>query len=266
MDTQGHRGARGLAPENTIEGFLLAAEMGVTTLEMDVVISADLQVLVSHEPFFSPEICLDPSGNPISYDSVINIYHLTYSEISQFDCGNLPHPRFPNQQKMKTVKPLLSAVIDIVEKLHRSHLRYNIELKSKAETDNLFHPEPEAFVQLVVDIIEKKGIGERVTIQSFDFRILQIINRKYPNTQLALLIENRIPWRSNLDSLGFVPAIYSPDYQLLSRSIVKEIQETGMKVIPWTVNAPEDIEKMLSWGVDGIISDYPDRVIEKTKK
>ena len=270
MDIQGHRGARGLAPENSLPAFIMAAELGVTTLELDLVVSKDNQLVVSHEPFFSSVFCLDTYGNPIPEDSVINMYELTYEEIKQFDCGSIQNPRFPEQKQINTIKPLLSDVIDSVESYSKgknlSPLRYNIELKTKKQTDAIFHPSPEIFSDLVFDLVKKKGILNRITIQSFDFRTLQYFKKEYPHVQLALLIENEQSWKTNIDSLGFKPEIYSPYYQLLSQEIVKEIQGTGMKVIPWTVNDFDELNKVLAWEVDGIITDYPDRALTLTKK
>lgn len=269
LDVQGHRGARGLMPENSIPAFLLATELGVTTLELDLSVSRDGKLVVSHEPYFSPAFCLDPSGSEIPSDSVINMYELTYDEIKEFDCGKLQNPLFIDQQSMSVPKPLLEDVIDTVEsyvmKNTLNPISYNIELKTQLETDNVFHPKPESFSDLVFALITEKGIKERVIIQSFDFRTLQYFNQKYPDIKLALLIENDLSWQTNIDSLGFTPEIYSCYYELLSRNIVRDIQDAGIQVIPWTVNESADIIELLEWNVDGIISDYPDRVLEVIK-
>jgi len=266
IDIQGHRGARGLAPENSIPGFLLAAEMGVSTLELDLVVSKDSQLIVSHEPFFSPEFFLNNIGKAIPEDSIINMYQLTYDEISQFDCGSIGNPRFPDQKNMNVSKPLFSDVIDQVENFikenGRDSIRYNIELKTTKETDSTFHPAPDQFSELVYALIKEKGIIDRSTIQSFDFRTIQYFNEWHPDVTLVLLIENDLDWKANIDSLGFSPEVYSPYYKLLSQEKVKELQGAYMKVIPWTVNETADIKEVLSWDVDGIISDYPDRVLE----
>lgn len=264
VDIQGHRGARGLAPENSIPGFIMAVEMGVTTLELDLVVSGDNQLVVSHEPYFSPHFCLDTDGNPLS-DTVINMYQLDYSQIQAFDCGMKDHPRFPDQKRISVYKPLLSDVIDSVEnhtkRLGRAPLFYNIELKTSAETDSAFHPHPHEFSDFVYDLITEKGIWDRVNIQSFDFRTLQYFNEKYPDVKLAALIEAEDDWETNIEELGFTPEIYSCYYLLLSRKNIKEIQSAGMKVIPWTVNEATEIKKLIDWGVDGIITDYPDRAL-----
>lgn len=270
IEIQGHRGARGLAPENSLSAFILATDLGVNTLELDLVVSKDSQLVVSHEPFFSPEFCLDQNGNQIAEDSIINIYQLTYAEIMRFDCGSKGNPRYPDQKRISVFKPLLSDVIDSIdsytEKKGLKPMLFNIELKTTRETDSTFHPTPDVFSDLVYDLLTEKQVFDRVTIQSFDFRTLQYFNTKYPEVALVLLIENELDWRVNIDSLGFTPEIYSPYYKLVSQEIVKEIQDAGIKVIPWTVNDFADLKEVKEWGVDGIITDYPDRALTITKE
>jgi glycerophosphoryl diester phosphodiesterase len=266
MDIQGHRGARGLMPENSIEGFIKAIDLGVTTLELDLIVSKDNQLIVSHEHFLSPEFCNDLNGNRIEEDTIFNLYELTAEEIKQYDCGSLPHNRFPDQEKLRTYKPTLNEVFDKVESYLSENslplVNYNIELKTSPETDSVFHPSPEVFSDLVYQLITERKLWDRVNIQSFDFRTLKYFHENCPNVKLAVLIEHEASWNKNLEELGFTPEIYSCYFQLLSREQIKQIQDSGMKVIPWTVNEVADIEKMIEWGVDGIISDYPDRVIE----
>lgn len=268
IDIQGHRGARGLAPENSVEGFLMAAEMGVNTLELDLVVSKDGKLVVSHEPYFSPDFCLDTLGNTISEDSLINIYELDYADIRKFDCGSKGNSRFSEQKKISTPKPLLTDVLDTVEGFvltSRPPIFYNIELKTTKETDSIYHPSPAVFSDLVYKSINENNILDKANIQSFDFRTLQYFNEKYPDVRLALLIENNLTWKENIDSLGFTPEIYSCDFELLTKEAVQEIQNAGMKVIPWTVNEISDLNKMFKWEVDGIITDYPDRALNLTR-
>ena len=270
FDIQGHRGARGLAPENSLPAFLVATNMGVNTLELDLVVSKDLKLVVSHEPYFSPVFCRDTLGNEMSKDTVINIYQLNYEDIKKFDCGTLRNPNFPNQKRIPVYKPLLNEVIDSVESFSKNRnlgpMFYNIELKTTKETDLTFHPTPQVFSDLVYDLLSEKDILDRVIIQSFDFRSLQYFNEKYPEVRLALLIANDLPWQANIDSLGFTPEIYSCNYQLLSQESIKEIHSNGMKVIPWTVNDFFDMNRIIAWGVDGIITDYPDRALIVNKR
>ncbi|MDX2049235.1 MAG: glycerophosphodiester phosphodiesterase [Chitinophagaceae bacterium] len=268
FDVQGHRGCRGLMPENTIPAMIKALQLGVTTLEMDAVITKDKQVIVSHEPFFGWEISTTPDGKTFSFkeEKNYNIYRMNYDEVRQWDVGLKPHPRFPQQQKIKAYKPLLAEVIDSAEQyIKASSLQpvdYNIETKSDDATDNTFHPAPEEFVDLLIGVIREKKIEKRVIIQSFDIRTLQVMHRKHPKIRTALLIEgfNKSPIQENLNKLGFTPAIYSPEFLLVNEEMVKFCHEKGMLLIPWTVNDRKNIDRLIQSGVDGIITDYPDLI------
>ena len=264
IDIQGHRGARGILPENSIRGFIKALDLGVNTLEMDLCVTKDGLVIVSHEPFMSSEICLDSERNMISEEEAqdLNIYEMTYEEVRAFDCGSLMHVRFPSQGKVKIVKPLLSDVFGRTEpyiKLNNlGNIRYNIELKSSEETDDIYHPNPEAFSKLVFEQIDGQVDWSRVTIQSFDFRILRYFKQNYPEVELSQLIENEESWEDNVEKLGFTPDVYSCYYQLLTPQVISDMHKEGIKVIPWTINDLAEMQKMIEWGVDGIITDYPD--------
>lgn len=266
---QGHRGARGLMPENTIPSFLEALNHGVTTLELDVVITKDGQVLVSHEPYMSHEICLTPEGETISDEEELkyNIYKMMYTETQQFDCGLKPHPRFPEQKNIKATKPLLKHVIAAAEDHLKSYtlyeVDYNIEIKSVRGEEGKYQPSPEEFSEKVFEIINQYLPWERVVIQSFDFRVLKYWHKKYPHVRLAALVENKKSVETNLKELGFSPSIYSPDFTLLtSQAIIAELKKKKIRVIPWTVNEPADMKRLKAWGVDGIITDYPNRAVE----
>ncbi len=268
IEIQGHRGVRGYAPENTIEGFLKALDYDIDVLEMDVVISGDGQVVVSHEPWFNHDICTKPNGRPalVEEEDAVRMYALNYAQISEYDCGKRGNPDFPEQEKIAARKPLLQDVFRTIE----SHLKennlplvgYNIEIKSRPMWDEVFTPLPAKFTQLVYDDIQKAGLKERVCIQSFDMRSLQALHNIDASMTTALLISNNDGIDQNLKALGFVPDIYSPNYILLNASEVRRLQEKNIRVIPWTVNEKTHIRRVAEWGVDGIISDYPDRVHE----
>jgi len=272
IDVQGHRGCRGLKPENSLPAFEHALELGVTTLELDVVITADSQVVVSHEPFLSHEICSDTSGKRITeaQDKSFNIYKMTYEQLQQFDCGLQPHPRFPNQEKLAVTKPLLRTVIEQAnakaKELNRPLPYFNIETKCTPAGDTIFHPTPGIFTDLLVSVMMETGITERATLQSFDVRTLHYAHQHYPDIQLVLLVENKLGTKANLAELGFTPAVYSCDYNLLTEKDVVELQQQSMQVIPWTVNDTTDMSRLLDWGVDGIITDYPDRLMNLLAK
>ncbi|MEL6672611.1 MAG: glycerophosphodiester phosphodiesterase family protein [Bacteroidota bacterium] len=267
IDVQGHRGCRGLLPENTIPAFLRALDIGVQTLEMDVVITKDGQVLLSHEPFMSHEICADPDGKEITEENERewNIYQMTLEEVQECDCGSKKHPRFPEQENSPVEKPTLAAVIAAAEAHAQQKGRpapmYNIETKSTPAGDSVFHPAPAEFVDRLVKVMQEGGIVERSTIQSFDVRTLQYAHEAYPDIRLVLLVENEDGAAANLENLGFVPEVYSPYFQFVDSALVDFCAEKKMALIPWTINEDADIQQMLELGVDGIISDYPDRVV-----
>jgi glycerophosphoryl diester phosphodiesterase len=264
-DKQGHRGCRGLMPENTIPAMLKALDFGVTTLEMDAIVTKDGQVILSHEPFFNHEITTKPDGSFIDEkdERSFNIYQMTYAEVKRFDVGMKPHPRFAQQQKMKAVKPRLADMFDSVFRYMMTMRRpvplYNIETKCLPATDNIYHPEPGPFVELLMKVIMEKGMEKYVTIQSFDFRSLQYLHQHYPDMQTAMLIEDddKASFEEQLKKLGFTASIYSPHYSLVTPELVKQCHAKNMRLIPWTVNDKNEIERLKEMDVDGIISDYP---------
>ena len=266
FDLQGHRGARGLLPENTIPAFLRALELGVTTLEMDVVIAKDSTVVVSHEPWMSGTICSLPSGEPVPFAEQLSyrLFEMTYDEVAAFDCGSRDHPRFPRQEKMNIAKPRLRDVIDAAENYAQEHglppVQYNIETKSRPAWDETFNPDPETFTRLLYGVLVETGVKDRAILQSFDVRTLQIGRRLDPSWRLALLVEARDDpgLAANLDTLGFIPEIYSPDYHLVDADLIREAHARGMLVIPWTINTLEEMQRLKDLGVDGLITDYPD--------
>lgn len=268
FDLQGHRGCRGLMPENTIPAMIRALELGATTLEMDIAITADSVCILSHEPFFNHEITTLPGGQPVSEsdEQQLNIFRMTAVETNKYDVGQRPHPRFPEQQKMPAVKPRLSEVFSAVRQWCRAHRRplpfFNIETKTQPATDGIFHPGPEAFVDLLMADIQKAQMSRRTIIQSFDFRTLQVVHRKYPGTATAALLEsdNPLPLPEVISRLGFVPDIYSPHYRLVNEAAVRACREKGIRIIPWTVNDLREAERLKKLGVDGWITDYPDRI------
>lgn len=271
FDIEGHRGCRGLMPENTWPAMKRALDLGVTTLEMDAVISADKQVLLSHEPWMGYEIATAPDGTVITTanERSFNIYQMPYSRVMQFDVGLKPHARFPRQQKLAVYKPLLSTVIDSVlvymQTTQRPFPQFNIETKTDPRGDGIFHPAPAEFVDLLMQVVMEKGIQDHVIIQSFDFRTLQYLHTKYPGMKTAMLIEatDQRTLSAQLTDMGFTPSIYSPAHELVTDQLVNNCHGLKMKVIPWTVNDKETITGLQQMGVDGVITDYPDLLLEK---
>jgi len=266
FDKEGHRGSRGLMPENTIPAMLKAIDLGVTTLEMDVVISKDRKVVVSHDTYFHADITTTPDGKHLTKKEASQhlLYQMDYDSIKRYDVGLKPHPDFPRQQKLAVHKPLLIDLIKASEAYAKEKgitpLWYNIETKSKKSGDNTHHPEPEAFVDLLVEVIKEAGVADRVVIQSFDMRTLQVLHRKYPQFKTSLLMNanDKRTLAEQLKDLGFTPFVYSPHHTVVTPELVKDCHKRGMKVVPWTLNTKADIERATAAGVDGIITDYPD--------
>ncbi|WP_236638710.1 glycerophosphodiester phosphodiesterase family protein [Leeuwenhoekiella aestuarii] len=271
IHVQGHRGERGNLPENSIPAFLGALRKGVDVLELDVVISKDKKVVVSHEPVMLPLYMSTPKGDSIPQGDAekYNLYEMDYAEIKQFDGGSKGNVRFPKQQKLKTYKPLLSEVFDTVAATIKAEnlkpVKFNIEIKSIPEEYGVFQPEPREFVDLVMQVIQQSKAEDLVNIQSFDTQILEVMHNQYPDIELAYLVENG-KFQNNLKQLSFTPEIYSPYFKLLDSAEVNKIHEASLKVIPWTVNEPEDIDAVIMLQVDGIITDYPERVLKALKQ
>lgn len=272
FDWQGHRGCRGLMPENSIPAFVRALDFpAVTTLELDLAVSKDRQLIVSHEPWFNPAICRQPGGDTIpgaQAEQKFLIYHMTAAEVRRFDCGSWGNARFPDQQKVSTFKPTLREVVEAVRAQHPDKaetIRWNIEIKSQPEWDGLRHPPVDEFAAMVIAELRSLRIDKNATVQSFDVRALQAMHRQAPEIRLAYLIENIRGFELNMAKLDFTPAIYSPYYQLVSPKLVRKCRSKGVQLIPWTVNDVAAMRKLIHMGVDGIITDYPDKISEVTK-
>ncbi|MFW6348519.1 MAG: glycerophosphodiester phosphodiesterase family protein, partial [Cyclonatronaceae bacterium] len=268
FDLQGHRGARGLMPENTIPSFLKALEYPITTMEFDVVVSADSQLVVSHEPWFHHDISTAPDGSPVTQQQAreLNMFEMSYEEIASYDVGRRGHPGFPEQEPVPAVKPLMSEAIEAIEAqvadMDRAPVMYNIETKSTPEWSGRYVPGPETFAQLLYDELRALGVLERVFIQSFDVRTLQAMREIDQNVPLVLLIENERSVADNIAGLGFTPDVYSPYFIRIDEAMVEELHNQDIKLVPWTINEKEDMHRLIEMGVDGLITDYPNRAAE----
>lgn len=264
IDLQGHRGARGLFPENTIPAFLFALDLGVTTLEMDVVINAAGNVFLSHEPWMSEDICTHPDGRPVNESEAksLKLYTMSDEEIAGFDCGSRGHHRFPQQRSLKVSKPKLSDVFEAVkvrsEETGREPVLFNIEIKSSPQGDGLFHPPVDEYAQVLYDVLTQHDTLARTSIQSFDPRALEAAHKIDEDVSLVLLVENGKSMQINLERLTFKPDIYSPDYNQVDKDMITAAHALEIQVIPWTVNDEETMQRLIEMGVDGLITDYPD--------
>ena len=296
LDVQAHRGGMALMPENTIPAMLNAVKLGAKTLELDVVISADGKVVVSHDAYMSANFMTKPNGTEITKEEEksLSLFQMSYDSISRYQSGIKTHPMYPAQQKLKTSKPLLSDLIDSVEAYIKKNklkpIYYNIETKCSPMGDGKFNPTPEIFVKTMMNVINQKGIKNRVIIQSFDVRTLKVLHQTEPTLKLSLLAQGKMNLteeqlkkyglsaqeveayfkqlstkkaglEGDLENLGFIPAIYSPYYTGVDAEMVKKVHEKNMQIVPWTVNKEEDMLALGKLGVDGIITDSPDIMI-----
>jgi glycerophosphoryl diester phosphodiesterase len=244
----------------------------LTTLELDVYVTADKQLILSHDAYLNPSFVLNPDGTEI--DKADNkkypLHQMNYDEIKEFDVGSKVHEGFPEQKKMKVSIPLLGDVIDSVQHYIKTHKRaqvfYNIETKSSEDKDNVLNAAPEEFVKLLMDVVEKKGITPYVIVQSFDVRTLQILNEKYPYVRTSYLVgparQKEFTIEEELEVLGFDPDIYSPHFKYITKEQIEKCHERGIKVVVYTPNTKEEIDELKAMGVDGIITDYPELLAE----
>ena len=266
FDWQGHRGCRGLLPENSIPAFIKALDLGVTTLEMDLAVSADSQLIVSHEPWLNGDICLKSDGSVLKKgeSEQLLLIKMTAADIKKCDCGSRGNPRFKEQKPTATYKPTFEEVVAEVKKYCTEKNRplpyFNVEIKSQPEWDGVKTPPVFAFAKRAVDEITRLGIKEKTYIQSFDPRALEAVKKIDKSVKLVFLVENVLGLKQNLKKLTFKPDVYSPFFKLLGKRTIDSCHKKGIKVIPWTVNEIADMQSMINLGVDGIITDYPDRI------
>lgn len=266
LDLQGHRGARGLYPENSLEGFAAALAIPeVSTLELDVVVSADRKLIISHEPWMNTVICVVDSGLTAENEHSFNLFQMSADSISQYDCGSLGNPRFPKQHKQATKKPLFSELIEMLGE-NKNWIQLNIETKSAPEGDGIFHPHPKEFVDILVKELQaadnaypEYDLWNKVTIQSFDPRTLREMRKLHLGAKLCLLTEDDRGPAELMDELGFPADVFSPREDLVTTEIISWCHFRGIPIIPWTVNDTSRMQELVDLGVDGLISDYPDR-------
>ena len=268
LDLQGHRGARGLYPENTLVGFTAALEIPeVRTLELDLCVTADDELIISHEPWFNESICevADTAHEGFAY----SLYKMTYDSIAHFDCGAKGHPDYPKQHPSPAHKPLLSELFATIQSESLRWPHFNIEIKSHPNGDNIYHPRPHKFAALVVTELTTADaqypdaeLLDHITIQSFDPRVLREMRKAGLPVKLALLSEEETTPAEQMDELGFPVDIYSPNYEQVTPELISWCHFRRIAVIPWTVNDLEQMQALVDIGVDGIISDYPNLFAE----
>jgi glycerophosphoryl diester phosphodiesterase len=285
FDLQGHRGARGLAPENTLPAFAAALSLGVSTLELDTSITKDGVVVVSHDARLNPDITRGPDGRWLNPPTRA-VRELTLDDLRRYDVGRIKPGseysyRYPDQKRLDGVRmPTLAQVFQLARSAGNVEVRFNIEIKTSPEKpgDTLA---PEAFAKVLLATIEREGMSSRVIIQSFDWRALKAVQALSPSIPTSYLSSQQSfldniaaaktsgsAWTAGVEfrDHGSIPkmvkvaggAIWSPYYQEVSADLVKEAHALGLKVIPWTANKTEDMARLIDWGVDGMITDRPD--------
>ena len=267
FDWQGHRGARGLLPENTIPAFLKALDLGVVTLELDLAVSKDSQLIISHEPWMNADICQNADNTPIPKEEAEKrlIWKMTAAEVQKYDCGSLGNPRFLTQQRMRVFKPRFADMVEEVKaeckKKGRPLPYFNIEIKSQPNYDETHTPSVKTFATLVLAAINRLKIRDKTCIQSFDIRALEEIHKQESKITTAYLVENEDKLVVNLAKITFKPTIYSPYFKSVDKATVDACHAKNIRIIPWTVNEVADMKALIALGVDGIITDYPDRIL-----
>jgi len=257
----GHRGCRGILPENSINGFEKAINLGVDGIEFDVVLNKDKQIVISHAPYMEQKYCLLPDGRRIEQEKEFNLFQMTQMEIEQFDCGSKYHPNFPEQKKLKTYKPLLQELFD---KIDFSEVMLLFEIKSEKRYYGKYQPEPNEYVDIILKEVSNYVHRENIFFMSFDANIINELHKRAPQYKLVYL--TYAPFKSVKSSIKdltiqpYAIGMYNPT--ISKREIIKA-HELGIVVFAWTVNSYKDFERLKRYGIDGIITDYPGAFIKR---
>jgi len=258
----GHRGCRGNFPENTIIAFQEALKMGVDGIELDVVVNGEKQLVVSHEPYFKKEFCLNAERKPIEDEKVYNIFKMKQSEISWFDCGSIGNPKFPEQKKIAAYKPLLSDFFKEVDLKDKVLL---FEIKSEKEEYGISQPHPKEFVDLILAETKDFKQQENLIFMCFDPEILEELHRRKVPNKLVYLTYKPMSAKQLLKEISFKPYALGMFYATASKAAINYAHAQDVKVFTWTVNETKTGKKLIKRGVDGLITDYP-KLMEESKK
>lgn len=265
IEVQGHRGARSVRPENTMAAFEYALKVGVDTIEMDLAVTKDEILVVSHDPYINPSFCLGPKGQEVPEKLAIRT--LNYKQIKSYNCGAKINPKFPKQVLGDFhIIPTLRNVFKWIkkQKTKKSQLvKFNIETKLVPGMEKLALP-PKVFAKKLIELIKEFNLTKRTTIQSFDHRTLREAKALEPTISIAALIGGTLP-NLRLIAKDLKADIISPYYLWINKKTVQELKKDGVRVIPWTANEEKVWRNLIDYGVDGIITDDPAALIKYLK-
>jgi glycerophosphoryl diester phosphodiesterase len=256
ISVHGHRGARARMPENTLPAFEYAIQAGVDVLEMDMAVTKDHVIVISHDPLLQAPVCTGPKKSAV-------IHQLTLAEVRQWDCGAVRNPRFRRQKTIPGTR--MPTLDDVFQLAGRGRFEFNIETKIFREHPE-YTPSPEEFARLVLEKIRQYKLERRVILQSFDFRTLTAMRKLAPGIRLAALVEKDSRPFPAIASEAGDPEIISPDFHLVTEAKVAAAHAAGLQVVPWTANTPKDWDRLIQAKVDAIISDDPAQLIAHLKK
>ena len=269
IDVQAHRGGAGLMPENTMSAMKNALDLDVNTLEFDLQLSQDGQVVVSHDNYFHPRYSTRPDGTLIQEDDPKEyLYTMPYDSILRYDVGLRPVERWPGQKKIAEVKPLAGELIDFTESYAKKPVNYNIEIKSwPGEGEGTLWPDYKTFCDTCIPLLLSKNLGDRLIVQCFDTRALNYMHERWPDLTLSYLTEDYDGGdiENLLKNLTFTPQWWSPESSVVTPENVAWCHAHGIGVVPWTVDDPVEMRRLVSCGVEAIISNYPDILIETVR-
>jgi glycerophosphoryl diester phosphodiesterase len=258
----GHRGCRGNFPENSIIAFQEALKMGADGIELDIVVNAEKQLVISHEPYFKKEFCLTPDKKAIENEKEFNIYKMTQSEISEFDCGSIGSTKFPNQKKMPAYKPLLSYFFKEVDLKDKVLL---FEIKSENKEYGISQPFPKEFVDLILAETKDFKMQENLIFMCFDPEILEELHKRgVPNKMIYLTYKPKSA-KQLFKEISFKPYALGMFHATATTAVINYAHSQKVKVFTWTVNEVKTGKKLIKRGVDGLITDYP-KLMDESKK
>lgn len=263
-----HRGGASLYPENTVLAMVHAAAAGVPVMELDLHVTKDSIVVVSHDAYLNHDKALTPEGEPIPADKDrdYKIYAMTYDSLRRYDVGSLPNPAYSRRKNVKCCVPPVADLIDSVELFTKSNgiapVSYNIEIKSDPLKDGIYSPDYRTFADLCMKVLLGKKLGKRLLVQCFDVRTLNYLHEKYPDVRLSYLVEDKnATFEELMSRLDFVPQVYSPESDMLTEEVAGKVHAKGMELAPWTVDEKPEVERLKKLGVDAIITNQPDSVM-----